>query len=145
MKIRSTHQVSSESNPGREYTVTVYDTHAHCTCPAWARSKRPADQRVCKHIERITGELRRGDAQLTAAEVFWVIRNLLGTTNLSFSAIADAVEHDHSLNSALSDYDHALSHAIVAAFRGTKHWPEDEAPGPDAQRALGIIRRALGS
>ena len=143
LNVLHTHQVPSESNSGREYTVTVYDTHAHCTCPAWARSKQPNDQRVCKHIEHVTGELRRGDAKLTDAEAVWVIRNLLGATDMSFSAIADAVEQDLSANSALSDYERELSHSIIATFRGAKHWQENEAPGPDAQQALWTIHRAL--
>ena len=141
-KVLSTHQVPSDSNPRRFYTVTVYDTHAHCSCPAWRNMKAPDEERVCKHIESLTGELRRGDAQLTDAEWYWVMRRMPEITDLSFGVIADAVEREFPCK-ALSDYERQLAANIIIALRGSEGRNADEAPGPDAQQALGIIRRAL--
>lgn len=142
-QVLSTHKVPSDRNPGRSYTVTVFDTHAHCTCPAWRNLKLPDTERVCKHIEGITGELRKGDARLTDEESAWVIRRLLGMTDLSFQSIADAVEKELSGDGLLSDYERELAGNVVITLRGSRQWEGDEAPGPDAQQALGIIRRAL--
>ena len=141
--ILSTHQVASESNPRRTYTVTVYETHAHCSCPAWRNSKLPDEERVCKHVESITGELRKGDARLTDDESAWVIRKLLGMTDLSFQSIANAVELELSSNKPLADYERQLAGNIIITLRGSRRWEGDEAPGPDPQQALDIIQRAL--
>ena len=138
----STHQEPSDSDPRRFYTVTVYDTHTHCNCPAWRNMKGPNKERVCKHIERVTGELRKGDAQLTDAEWYWVMLRLPEITDLSFRVIADAVERGFP-SEALSDYERQLATNIIIALRGCEGRDADEAPGPDAQQALGIIRRAL--
>ena len=97
-QILSTHQVALESTPRKTYTVPVYETHAHCSCPAWRNSKLPDEERVCKHVERITGELRKGDARLTDDDSVWVIRRLLGMTDLSFQSIANAVDLELSSN-----------------------------------------------
>ena len=143
--ILSTHEVPSESDPRRTYTVTVYETHASCSCPAWRNLKMPEKERVCKHVESITGELRKGDAKLTHAESAWVIRKLLGTTEKSFQSIADAVESELSLNSSLTEYEQVLATSVIETLRGGRRWEDDEAPGPDAQRALNLIQRALNN
>ena len=141
-KVVSTHQVPSDSNPRRSYTVTVYDTYAHCSCPAWRNMKAPDEERTCKHVESITGELRKGDAQLTDAEWYWVMRRLPEITDLSFQVIADAVERAFQ-GEALSDYERQLAANIIVALRGSEERVADQAPGPDARQALGIIQRAL--
>ena len=142
-QILSTHQVASESTPRKTYTVTVYETHAHCSCPACRNSQLPDEKRVCKHVESITGELRKGDARLTDDESAWVIRRLLGMTHLSFQSIANAVELELSSNKPLSDYERKLAGNIIITLRGTRRWEGDEAPGPDAQQVLSIIQRVL--
>ena len=140
-RILSTYEVASDSDPNRTYSVIVYDTHTTCECRAWKMSKLPEDKRVCKHIEKITGEVRRGDARLTDAEATWIMRKLLGTEK-SFEAIACAIGSE--LPSLSDNYDRMLAEDIIAALRGLKQWEDDEVPGPDAQRALGLIQRALG-
>ena len=143
-KILSTHEVPSESDPHITYTITEYDTHISCSCRAWTTSKLPPKERVCKHMESITGELRKGDAKLTDAESAWVIRKLLGTTERNFQSIANAVELELSCNNSLSNYEQMLASNVIVTLRGGRRWEEDEAPGPDAQQALSLIRRALG-
>ena len=142
-EVLSTHQVASESVPGRTYTVTEYDTHTECSCRAWQYSKLADEERVCKHVESITGRLRKGDAQLTDAESAWVIRKLLGVTDKSFQSIADSVELELEGDKSLSDYERNLASAVLITLRGSKRWEDDEAPGPDAQQALVLIRSAL--
>ena len=142
-KILATHEVPSESNPRNTYTVTVYNTHASCSCPAWMRSKLAPQERVCKHVESITGELRKGDAKLSDAESAWVIRQLLGTTEENFQSIAEAVELELSSNNSLSMYEQMLANSIIETLRGGRRWEDDEPPGPDAQQALSLIQRAL--
>ena len=142
-KVLSTHEVPSDSNPHNTYTVTVYDTHTSCSCPAWTRSKLSTMERVCKHAESITGELRKGDAKLTDAESAWVIRNLLGTTERSFQSIAVAVELELSRNNSLSEYEQMLASNVIQTLQGGRRWAEDDPPGPDARQALSLIHRAL--
>ena len=83
-----------------------------------AELKLPDTERVCKHIESITGELRKGDAQLTDDESAWVIRRLLGMTDFSFQSIADAVERELSGDGLLSDYERQLAGNVVITLRG---------------------------
>ena len=104
--------------------------------------KVPDEERVCKHVESITGQLRKGDAQLTDAEWYWVMRRLTDITDLSFQVISDAVERALQ-GDAHSDYERQLATNIIIALRGSEERDADEAPGPDAQQALGIILRAL--
>ena len=103
----------------------------------------PDEEQVCKHVESITGELRKGDARLTDDESAWVIRRLLGMTDLSFQFIANAVELELSSNKPLSDYERKLAGNIIITLRGTRRWEGDEAPGPDVQQVLSIIQRVL--
>ena len=142
----ATHQVPSDSNPNRNYAVHIYDTHSACSCPAWKNSSLPNNQRVCKHIEQVTGELRKGDGDLTDAEFNWVIRNLLSVTPQQepFASVAAAVKRELETNKSLSDYDRRLAGNIITAFCGNRQWGTEDVPGPDAQRALGLIYSALG-
>lgn len=41
---------------GDTYEITNNDGHYSCTCPAWARQKRPPSQRMCKHITSLLGD-----------------------------------------------------------------------------------------
>ena len=135
----STHQVPSDSNPHKSYTVTVYDTHSECECQAWIRSRLPNTERVCKHIESVTGELRKGDAKLSNAELLWVLMKLSSVTDLGLHAVAEAVELELATNYQLSNYHQTLAGNLVEAL----YRYDDGVPGPDARQALGIIRLAL--
>ena len=142
-EVLRTEEVPSASNPRNTYTVTVYDTYAHCSCPAWQNSRLPSEERVCKHVESVTGEMRKGDARLTNDELAWVIRQLLSKTDSSFRSIAAAIELECSSGKLLSDYERKLSDDIVMVFRGSRPLEVEEAPGPDAQQALSLILRVL--
>ena len=142
-EVLRTEEVPSASNPRKTYTVTVYETYARCTCPAWRNSKSPSEERVCKHIESVTGEMRKGDARLTGDELAWVMRKLLSETDISFRSIATAVESSN--DKLLSAYERQLAANIVTIFQGSRPMESDEAPGPDAQQALSLILKALES
>ena len=142
-QVLSTHKVLSDRDPHRSYTVTIHDTHAHCSCPAWRNSKLPDTERVCKHIESITGELRKGDARLTDDESAWVIQRLLDMTDLSFQSIADAVEQEFSGDGLLSEYERQLAGNVVITLRGSRQWEGDEASG--ARRATGAANYQKGA
>lgn len=137
------HRVPSESDPKKAYTVTVSEGYSQCTCPAWERSRFPAEERICKHIEKVTGELRRGDGRLADYETAWLIRQLVGLTDKSFQDIAHAVTEELYYNQELSEYERTLGENIVMTLE--KLWPREGQwpPGPDAQQALDFIQRAL--
>ncbi len=134
-------EVPSESDPRRTYTVSVYEEgHAHCTCPAWMKSRLATEQRICKHIESVTGELRRGDGYLSDAETAWLVRELVKLTDKPFSEVAEAVEDYIFENEDLDEYTITLGNDIVGTLQTL--WPK-AAPGPDSQRALNLVKRAL--
>ena len=137
------HKVASESDPRKIYTVTVYDAHSQCTCQAWRRSRFPTEERICKHIEKVTGELRKGDGRLTDYEIAWLIRQLIGLTDMSFPAIAHAVTEELFRNQSLSEYERTLGESIAMTLENL--WPREGSwpPGPDAQQALRFIQKAL--
>ena len=137
-----TREVPSQSDPRKTYTVTVYETYTHCTCPAWKNSKLPSATRVCKHIERVTGEARKGDAQLTGEELGWVIEKLLDTTDKSFRSIAAAVLSELASNNGLDTYQRRLAGNVVLTLQRIMRY-ENEPPGPDARAALMLILKAL--
>ena len=139
----ATYEVPSESNPSKTYTVTVYETYAECTCPAWRRSRLPPRERVCKHIEKITGELRKGDADLTDDETAWLIRALVKLTDRSFRSIVEAVREELDSNEHLTDYELDLGENIILRLGDMGDWEGDSPPGPDAQQALALVQRAL--
>ena len=137
-----TYTVPSESNPRKSYTVTVSEGMSHCTCPAWQRLRLPPTERICKHIEKITGEVRRGDGRLTESEAAWLVRQLVKRTDMPLRKIAEAVDEELFENESLSEYEITLGNEIVGVLEGL--WPtEDKVPGPDAQQALMLVQRAL--
>ena len=139
MVILSTHEVPSDSTPGKTYTVNVYSTHATCTCPAWQRQGRPNEERVCKHVEQVTGELRKGDGRLTSAEAAWVVWRLASVTSQPFSDLADAVEAELR-SQDISSYERELGAHVIALLRGARDGGDP--PGPDARQALALVLRA---
>ena len=140
------YEVPSESNPDVMYTVTIYDDDilepewASCTCMAWMRSSLPMKERVCKHIESLTGEMRKGDAGLTEAEASWVLRNFLGGTPERFRTAINAVRQSINNDTEATPYDKELAANVIEYL---EEWSDNEVPGPDAQRALTIITRAI--
>ena len=143
MATLGTHTVASESDPRKSYTVTVFEGHSHCTCPAWQRSRLPSQERACKHIEEVTGELRRGDGHLTDYETAWLVRELAKLTDKPLREVAEAVDEELFENEQLSEYELTLGNEVMGALETL--WPREGLwqPGPDAHQALILIRRAL--
>ena len=142
-EIIGSYQVPSESNPNRFYTVTLFHGYASCTCPAWRNQKADPTERVCKHVETITGELREGDGKLSNPEAAWVVRKVIDITGQDCTAIADAVEKEMGVDGSWSPYEKYLGFNLVETLRESWKWEGDRPPGPDAHRALLLVHRTL--
>ena len=138
------HRVQSESDPHKMYTVTVHESHARCTCPAWEGSHLPPRERVCKHVEKVTGTPRRGSGSLRDYEEVWVIREVVKRTDMKLTDIAEALNEELFENAAYSEYERTLGESIASTFE--RLWPKEgwRAPGPDARQTLSLIERVLG-
>ncbi len=92
---------------------------------------------------KVTEELRRGDGQLTDYETAWLVRQLAKLTDKTFRQIAEAVDEELDENEHLSEYERTLGNSLVGTLE--RLWPREgwRQPGPDAQQALVLIRRAL--
>ena len=137
------HKVRSESDPRKFYTVTVYESHARCTCPAWEGSRLPPRERVCKHVEKVTGTPRRGNGSLRDYEEIWVIREVVKRTDMKLTDIAEVLNEELFENESYSEYEQILGESIAATFETLWFKEGWRAPGPDAKQTLSLIERIL--
>ena len=87
---------------------------------------------------------RGGYAQLNGVELAWVVRELAKLTDKPFSKIGEALSNHVLDNEAsISEYDYTLGMNVGAALETLWYGEGIHQPGPDAERALRLIKRVL--
>ncbi len=87
---------------------------------------------------------KSGRASLTDYELAWVVREVAKLTDKSFREIGEALANDmFDHEDSLTEYDYTLGMNVAGTLETL--WPREGEwkPGPDAERALNLIRRVL--
>ncbi len=87
---------------------------------------------------------RGGNADLSDVELPWVIREIAKLTDKPFREIGEALTEDMLDNEdSLSEYDYTLGMGVASTLETL--WPTEGVfkRGPDAERALNLIKRVL--